>query len=133
MIDFRRMRELIKSEERLRWAMERERAKAENITTSLSKSGGGRGRTSSKVEDGAIALAIIQEEYDHVAEELKASRKELRGKLRKLTELQRMIIRMRYIEGYSCRRIAEDLHYDISYMHKVVASAEARIQEQSCH
>ena len=83
-VDFRRMRELIKAEERLYWALQREQAKATKITTSLSKSGGGgRGRTSSRVEDGAIALAIIREEYESLEAELKAQRKELRKWLRK--------------------------------------------------
>ena len=130
MIDFRRMRELIKAEERLRWALLKERSKATKATTSLSKNGGGgRGRTSSRVGDGAIALAIIQEEYDHVADELKRQRKELRGKLKRLTERERTIIRMRYIGGISCRQIAEDMHYDKFYMHSLSRIAENRILE----
>ena len=130
MIDFRRMRELIKAEERLHWALLKERSKATKTTTSLSKNGGGgRGRTSSRVEDGAIALAIIQEEYDHVADELKRQRKELRGKLKRLTERERTIIRMRYIGGISCRQIAEDMHYDKFYMHSLIRIAENRILE----
>lgn len=130
MIDFRRMRELIKAEERLHWALLKERSKATKITTSLSKNGGGgRGRTSSRVEDGAIALAIIQEEYDQVSDELKRQRKELRGKLKRLTERERTIIRMRYIGGISCRQIAEDMHYDKFYMHSLIRIAENRILE----
>ena len=130
MIDFRRMRELIKAEERLHWALLKERSKATKITTSLSKNGGGgRGRTSSRVEDGAIALAIIQEEYDQVADELKRQRKELRGKLKRLTERERTIIHMRYIGGISCRQIAEDMHYDKFYMHSLIRIAENRILE----
>lgn len=130
MIDFRRMRELIKAEERLHWALLKERSKATKITTSLSKNGGGgQGRTSSRVEDGAIALAIIQEEYDQVADELKRQRKELRGKLKRLTERERTIIRMRYIGGISCRQIAEDMHYDKFYMHSLIRIAENRILE----
>ena len=130
MIDFRRMRELMRAEERLHWALVRERAKAEKSTTSWSKNGGGgKGRTSSRVEDGGIALAIIQEEYDQIAEELKQQRKELRGKIKKLPEQQRTIIRMRYIGGISCRQIAEDLHYDKFYMHSLIRIAENKIME----
>ena len=130
MIDFRRMRELIRTEERLHWALVRERAKAEKSTTSWSKNGGGgKGRTSSRVEDGGIALAILQEEYDQIAEELKQQRKELRGRLKKLPDRQRTIIRMRYIGGISCRQIAEDLHYDKFYMHYLIRTAEQRINE----
>ena len=130
MIDFRRMRELMRTEERLHWALVRERSKAEKITSSWSANGGGgKGRTSSRVEDGGIALAIIQEEYDQTTEELKRQRKELRGKIKKLPERQRTIIRMRYIGGISCRQIAEDLHYDRFYMHHLIRTAEQQINE----
>ena len=129
-IDFGRMRELMRTEERLYWALIRERSKAEKSTAAWSSNGGGgKGRKSSRVEDGGIALAIIQEEYDQIAEELKQQRKELRGKIKKLPERQRTIIRMRYIGGISCRQIADDLHYDRFYMHHLIRIAEQQVNE----
>ena len=41
MIDFQEMRRLIREEERLRWALKKERSKAERITVSFSQTGAG--------------------------------------------------------------------------------------------
>lgn len=134
MIDFQRMRILIRDEERLRWAVIREEAKATKITTSLSKSGGGgKGRTSSKVEDGAIALAILKSGYQQTANELEKMRSELRKRLHGLTGLEKSVIRMRYIEGMSCADIALKIHYDKCYMHHVVRRAEIKVNKRRKH
>ena len=45
MIDFRRMKELIRKEDHMKMAIARERAKAERITAALSNDGGGGGGT----------------------------------------------------------------------------------------
>ena len=81
MTDFVKMRELIRQEERYRWAVEKQMAKATKITSTLSKSGrSGSGRTGSQVEDGAVELAPLKEEYTEIKEELDAMRAELCGR-----------------------------------------------------
>ena len=61
MIDFQEMRRLIREEERLRWALKKERSKAERITASFSQTGGGGISTGDKVGDGAVTLAELEE------------------------------------------------------------------------
>ena len=130
MIDFGRMRELIRKDEHMRMAIERERAKAERITSSFSKSGGGGSRwMSSRVEEGAVALTILQDEHKPIADELEAQRKELRRYMRKLDDLQRTCLRMRYMEGISCARVAEATFYSVDHIHHVIQAAEARVSE----
>ena len=131
MIDFRRMSDLIRKEDRMKMAIARERAKAERITAAPSRDGGGGGGhgTSSRVEDGAIALVILMEEYKPIAEELEAQRKELKRYLRRLDELQRTCIKMRYIKGLSCVRVAEATFYSKDHIHHTIKAAEDRIHE----
>ena len=131
MIDFGRMKELIRKEDHMKMAIARERAKAERITAALSNDGGGGGgrSTSSRVEDGAVALTILQEEYKPIAEELEAQRKELKRYLRRLDDLQRTCMRMRYIKGLSCARVAEATYYSRDHIYHTITAAENRINE----
>ena len=124
MIDFRRMRELIRKEERMKMALARERSKAERITSPINQEGGGSGRTTSRVEEGAITLVILMEEYQRITAELKQQREELEKYLDKLNDLQRMCMRMRYINGLSCRRIADATYYSEFHVHHVMQAAE---------
>lgn len=131
MIDFRRMRQLIKVEERLRWAIIREEAKATKITTTLSKSGGSRGGTTSKkVEEGAIAIVILKDEHASTEKELKQQRSELRSQLRYLNEIQRTIMKMRYMQGIGCRDIARAMNYSDDHVYHTVMAAERLISER---
>lgn len=131
MIDFQRMRTLIRDEERLRWAVMREEAKATRATASWNRNGGGgRNRTSSRVEDGGIALTILKDGYNQTMTELTKMRSELRKRLRGLTGLEESVIKMRYIEGMSCAEIARKIHYDKCYMHHVVKNAENKVNRR---
>ena len=130
MIDFVRMRQLIKAEERLHWAMVRERAKAEKITASLSKSGGSRGGgTSSRVEDGAIVLAVLSDEYKEITEELEQQRKELQKYLRRLEDIHRTVMKLRYMKGLSCRKIAEKLNFSEDWTYHMVKASEDKVNK----
>ena len=131
MIDFQRMRILMRDEEKLRWAVDREEAKATKITTSLSKSGGGgKGRVSDKTGDGAVALAILKEGYQKTANELEKMRARLRKNLRSLTGLEKSVIKMRYLEGMSVKDIAAKINYDKCYMHHIVKRAEIKVNKR---
>ena len=133
MTDFERMRTLIKQEERYRWAVERQMAKATKITATLSQTGGisGGRRMGSQVEDGAVILAELQSQYSEIMEELGEARKELKGTLNRLrsqkTRLEKTCISMRYMQGISVRKIAEALSYSEDYIHRKTRNAEALI------
>ena len=125
MIDFKEMRILIRHKDRLKWAIMREEAKATRSTTSLSKSGGGgKGRTSSKVEDGAIALAIMRDEYNQTSEELDQLQKELKRYFKHMTDLERTVMRLRYVKGLSCGEIADKLFYSKDHIFHIARKAE---------
>lgn len=129
MTDFVKMRELIRQEERYRWAVEKQMAKATKITSSLSKSGrSGSGRTGSQVEDGAVELAPLKEEYAEIKEELDAMKAELRISISKLRapryRLDKTCLRMRYIQGISVRKIAVMLNYHEQYLFRKMREAE---------
>ena len=131
MTDFYRLRELIREEERLAWAVERQEARATKITASISASGGGGGKTRSQVEDGAIMLAALKDEHEEVVEELTKARNELRAGIAMVGDLKlgkgRTFLRLRYIQGINVKRIAEELHYSETYIHRILKHSEALI------
>ena len=132
MTDFERMRVLIRQEERYRWAVEKQMAKASKMTTSFSQAGrSGSSKNGSRTEEGAIMLAALQDEYKEIMEELTAARAELQesiGKIRNAkARLEKTCLRMRYIQGMSIRRIALSLNYTEDYLHRKMRGAEALI------
>lgn len=132
MIDFVKMRELIKQEERYRWAIERQEARATKITAALSKSGrSGSGKTGSQVEDGAIELAPLRQEYKEIKDELDVMKAELRICVARIRapkyRLEKTCLRMRYLQGISVRKIAAMLNYSEQYLFRTMRDAERRI------
>lgn len=133
MTDFERMRVLIRQEERYRWAVEKQMAKAAKSTTSISPTGGmgGSTRATSRVEDGAIMLAALKDEYAEIQEELEEARKELKESISRIRNakkrLDKTCLRMRYLQGMSIRRIALSLNYSEDYLHRRMREAEAMI------
>lgn len=137
MTDFDRMRVLIKQEERYRWAVEKQIAKANRMTSNISPAGRtGGSRTGSRVEDSAIVLATLREEYKEIADELEAARSELKESITRIrnpkSRLEKTCLRMRYLQGMSIRNIALSMNYTEEYMHRKIRQAEAltlRIQK----
>lgn len=134
MTDFYRMRELIRDEERLRWSIEKQRARAEKMTISLSRSGGGGGgKTGSQVEDGAIIIAALKDEHKELMEELEAARKDLRAGIAmvgsKRLGIGKTFIRMRYLKGIKVSVIAEKLNFSDKYIHRILKRSEALINK----
>lgn len=132
MTDFVRMRELIRLEERYRWALERQMAKATKITTSISQAGKtGGGKTGSQVEENAVILAEIRSQHEEIEKELDEMRDELRGTLKRLrsekVKLEKNILKLRYMKGISVRKIANTLNYSEDYMFQKMKQAEALI------
>lgn len=131
MTNFERMRLLIRQEERYRWAVEKQMAKATKSTTTLSPAAGRGTRTGSQVEDGAIMLAALRDEYKEICDELDEARKELRDSIARIrnakSRLEKTCLRMRYLQGMPVRKIAISLNYTEDYLHRKMRDAEALI------
>ncbi len=133
MTDFGRMRVLIRQEERYRWAVEKQMAKATKVTSSLSPAGGTGGgfKTGSKVEDGAVMLTELKSQYSEIMDELTAARNELRETISKMRSQQMRLgktcLRMRYLQGISARQIAAALNYSEEYIFRTLRVSEAFI------
>lgn len=133
MIDFQEMRRLIREEERLRWAVQKKRSRAEKITASFSQSGGGGISTGDKVGDGAVELVELQTAYDEIKAELDQQRKELRAAM-KVWEGHRnggmkSCVEWRYLKGKSVRKIAAALNYSEQYVFKMLKRGEHLAKE----
>ena len=130
MVDFVRLKRLIHEEEKMRWVLERAKSRAEKITTALSKSGGGGGGSGnrSRVEEGAIALASLRDEYQEISEALEAQRNELCAQMRRIDpekyRLEKRCLGLRYLDGLSVRTIAEALIYSESYVFEKLSKGE---------
>lgn len=133
MIDFQEMRRLIREEERLRWALKKERSKAERITVSFSQTGGGGISTGDKVGDGAVTLAELEEIYNPIKAELDKQRGELRAVLKvwegHRNDGVRNCIELRYLKGRSVRKIAVALNYSEQYVFKLLKRGERLARE----
>ncbi len=131
MIDFKQIRVLIKREEKLRWALERQMAKATRSTASFSGSGGGRRSDTSKVENGAVAMVPLREQHREIECELKRVRQDLRPKIRRLSDpLARSVMTMRYIHGISVRKIASMLDYSEQHIFDTLNKSERQINQR---
>lgn len=131
MIDFKRLRMLIKQEEKLRWAIEKQMAKATKTTVSFSGSGSGSHRTESKVEEGAILLATLKDEYRQIDQELKQLRKELKPEIRRFRDpITRTAMNLRYINGVSVRKIAATMDYSEQHIFAMLNKTEDKINKR---
>ena len=128
MIDFQEMRRLMREEERLRWALKKERSKAERITASFSQAGGGGMSTGDKVGDGAVTLAELEDIYNPIKTALDKQRGELRAVLKvwegHRNDGIRNCIELRYMKGRSVRNIAVALNYSEQYVFKMLKRGE---------
>lgn len=132
MTDFERMRVLIRQEERYRWAVEKQTARAGRITASISQTGrSGQSKTDSRVEEGAIMLAALKDEYKEILDELTEARAELRGTISRIKQararLGKSCLRMRYLQGMSVRQIATSLNYSEQHIHMTLHAAEETV------
>ena len=132
MTNFERLRILIKQEERYRWAVEKQMAKANKMTSNISPAGkAGGSRPGSRVEESAMVLVSLREEYKEIAEELESARSELKESITRIrnpkARLEKTCLRMRYLQGMSIRKIASSLNYTEDYLHRKMRDAEALI------
>ena len=129
MIDFVRMRELIRDEERLKWAVIRQEARATRITTTISDMP--KGQPTNNREEVMIELAERRAAYHSLCEELKKRRAQLKPEIRRMkSRTQREIIRMRYMKGMSVNDISNEIGYCNKQIYNLLASGESLINQR---
>ena len=128
MIDFVRMRQLIRQEERMRWAIEKQMSKATKRTASISGMSGG--ISGDKVGDNAVILAEMRTDYDDIQAELESARAELRNEIKHRDDpLKRTVIKGRYVSGFSVRRMAAALNYSEQHIFGMLRKTERLINQ----
>ena len=130
MIDFGRIRDLARQEERLRWAVERQMAKCTRITPTISDmpKGGGSGQ---RMEEDVIRLALLKEQHEAVAGELRGERKTLAPYIRRLRDgTQRTAMTLRYMENKRIGVIMEAMGYSERQVFRILEKAESKILQR---
>lgn len=127
MTDFKRIRDLARQEERLRWAVERQMAKCTKITPTISDmpKGGGSGQ---RMEEDVIRLALLSEQHDAVVNELRAARKALAPYIRRLKDgTQRTAMTMRYMNNMRIDAIMDAMGYSERQVFRILERAESKV------
>lgn len=106
MIDFVRMRELIREAPRRCYAVEAARARAYGSGVRLTGMPGG-SSSGDKLERDAITIMEVEVAYLETLKELRVMQAELRPMIDRLEDAgERAVMRLRYLDGYSPDRIA---------------------------
>jgi len=126
-VNFHRMRELIAYERRLRFDRLKKLSKATKITTTITGMPHG-SSTANKIEDGAIALAEVEDVYREVIAELKEMRSELEELLHELDNPDDIgIMRLRYMHGWRLQDIPDAVCISERGMYYHLAGAERKL------
>lgn len=127
MIDFIRMRYLIRKLPRLDWKVAQKQADATRVTSSITgmpRGGGGVNRSG----DAIIALMAAKDAYREVFEELEAMRQELEPMIDQLEDPdEKAAMRMRYLHGLSPEEIARTIHRSDRIVYVYLKRAEKKI------
>ena len=107
------------------------REQAERITTSMSASGG-RGGDGRKIENAAIRLADLSEEFEQKAKEYARIEADVLKTVNTLEEPYADLLYLRYFEGIIWEDIAHELHYSLQHVHKLHRTALAMIHAIVC-
>lgn len=127
MVNLNRMRTLIVYEQRLRFDRLKKLSKATKITTTITGMPHGSG-TGNKVEEGAIALAEVEDAYREVIAELKAMREELSELLSALDNPDDIgVMRLRYMDGWKLQDIPDAVCISERAMYYHLAGAERKL------
>lgn len=125
--DLRRIRYLINREPAARFRVERAMARATKCTTMLTGMPGGKA-PGSQVERGAEDLALARTALAEIRTELKMQREALAPYIdAAASPLKKMVLQLRYMDGYRVPEIAYRLTYDRSYIYRVLQEAEQEI------
>lgn len=129
MTDFGRILELAREEQRIRSAIDRQRARATRSAaptiSDMPRSGGG---NKQRLEEDVVNLVSLQEEHTVLQKELTAARAELKRDIRQLkTASLRTILRMRYLQNSRISIIAEDMSYSERQVQRIIRDGETQI------
>lgn len=128
MTDFEKIVELAKTEQRLAWAVEKQKAKTTGTTITISDMPKGGGNGGKKLEEDVLKLVMLEEEHAAVTKELKEARAELRPYIRALKETKhRLEISMRYMSAQKISDIAETMNYSERQVQRDLREAETLI------
>ena len=131
MIDFKRMRKLIRQEERLRWAVRRMEDRATRTTPTYSaapRSGGGSGQ---QMEENVIRLLMVKEQHEMILAELGQARSELQERMELIPDgVQRAALGMRYMRGMSIREIMLAMNYSERQVFRILEEAENQARRE---
>ena len=127
MVNFYRMRTLMRQTLKVQWKIEQERAKATKTTTVITgmpHGGGGH----DQVADGAISITEVAAAYAEVLHELEVMRYELEPLISSLDNPDdRAVMRLRYIQGYSPEDIADAIHRTDRSIYYYISRAEDQL------
>ncbi len=133
MVNLRRMRHLINRLPMARFRVDQAMAKATKCTATLSGMPGGCGE-GSQVERGVELLERARENYLSMRQELDEMRQEIGPQIEQLPHpLQKMVMRMRYMDGYSAREIAYRLSYSEQHVFRVLSASERIVESHNAH
>ena len=122
-----RMRTLISCENRLRRRYQRKLSSVTRITAVLTGMPRGTGNHS-RVEDGAIELAEVEDAYREILDELKSMRAELEQLLPSLDNPDDIaVMRLRYIDGHDVKAIPAAVCLSERAMFYHLSSAEKKL------
>lgn len=123
MIDFKRMRDLMRAMPDLLWKVSVAQANASRVTSTITGMPHGGGQNHQ--EDGYIKLAEIREVYREAEAELEGMRKELETLLEAYDDARgKAYLRYRYINGRTIAEIAEAESKDPSTVFRIIQQAE---------
>lgn len=127
MVNLNRMRYLIAYEQRLRFDRLKKLSQVTKITSTITGMPHGSGN-GNKVQDGAIALAEVEDAYREVINELGTLRKELTVLIPSLDNPDDIgVMRLRYIDGWKLSDIPEAVNLSDRAMFYHLASAERKL------
>lgn len=133
MIDFERMRMLIRQVPKCCFAIEQARSRAEGtqsqVISDMPRGGGGRG---DKMAMDVIDLDELESAWAEAVQELSAMRAELAPLIDRLDNAkERGVMRLRYMSGYSLDEIVRDTNLALprTTVHRCLEIAEDKIKK----
>lgn len=131
MIDFERMRYLMKRIPRAKENLYDARVRASSVSQILSDMPKGNGGTESKIERDVSNIIRSEEVLKALQDELKQMRDELLPLIQSMEDPYKSVMYHRYIKGLSVRETAIETIYSESYVFEMVRNAESQINKRT--
>lgn len=107
-----------------------EATKRTAILTGMPRGGG----TGNPTESGALRVDLARTALAEIEREIEAERERLKPRIETLdTPLCKMVMQMRYMEGYSVRDIAYRLNYSEQHIFRIVSRTEQKINKEESY